>query len=156
MANSIFKEEQKFPLWIYLLTLPPIIIIFIFSVFFYLENNYNDIIGLAFVLIVMVVVNLLIYAARLKTEIDEDGIHIKFRPFTNKKILWRDIESAEVVKYGFVGYGWRFSFKYGRVYNTSGNKGLFIVKKNKQKILIGTQQPEKLELVAESCAKLIV
>jgi len=150
MDNSIFKEEQKFPLWIYLLTLMPAIIMVGLSVSFYLENNSEAIKGLAFGFIAIIAINLLIYVAKLKTKIDYEGIHIKFAPLTNRKILWKDIEKAEIVKYGFVGYGWRLSFKYGRVYNTKGNKGLFIITKNKKKILIGTQQPEKLKIIVEN------
>lgn len=144
MKHFVFKELQKFPWWIYLFTLLPLLIIVSLAVKFYFEENYSDITGLAFVLIVMVVVNLFLFIATLKTKIDSEGIHIKFAPFTNRKILWTNVESAEVVKYGFVGYGWRFSFKYGRVYNTKGNMGLFIITKKKKKILVGTQQPEKL------------
>lgn len=153
MASSVYKEEQKFPLWIYLLTLMPLIVILSLSFFFYSEN-YVDMMGLALI-VTMAAANLLIYFAKLKTKIDEEGVHIKFSPFTNKKILWKDIESAEVVKYGFVGYGWRYSFKYGRVYNTSGNKGLFIVKKDKKKILVGTQKPVQLKKAIEPYINLL-
>jgi len=144
MKNIVFKEVQKFPWWIYLLTLLPLIIILGLTIVFYFEENYAEINGLAFIMIVLIAINLFLFLATLKTKIDSEAIYIKFAPFTNRKILWTNVESAKVVKYGFVGYGWRFSFKYGRVYNTRGNKGLFIITKNKRKILVGTQQPEKL------------
>jgi len=144
----MFEEKQKFPLWIYLLTLLPFIITLIG--FFKFEKNSTEFGGFAFVLLIMLLVNIFIYYATLTTKIDTKGIHLKFPPFTNKKVSWENIKSAEVIKYSFVGYGWRLSFKYGRVYNTSGNKGLFVVTKNKRKILIGTQQPEKLEKIINS------
>jgi len=147
MGSSSYKEEQRFPLWIYLLTILPAFFILCLFLYFLLTQDYKESLPLLFVLLIMLGVNALIYFATLKTKIDSNGVYIKFAPLTNKKIPWHDIESAEVIKYGFVGYGWRLSLKYGRVYNTKGNKGLFIVKKNKQKILIGTQQPEKLKIV---------
>lgn len=45
-----------------------------------------------------------------------------------------------------MGYGLRFSFKYGTVYNASGNKGLQIHSKF-GKFVVGTQKPEKLNLI---------
>lgn len=90
----------------------------------------------------------------LSTEINEDQIKVKFIPFTDKNIKWDNIQSVEVVNYGFVGgWGIRSSNKYGTVYNTSGNKGLAIVLKNGKKLCIGTQKEEELKTVIEEATK---
>ena len=89
------------------------------------------------------------YVASLKTKIDPTGIHIHYFPMWRTHIPWEQIESAEIVQYGFVGYGIRFSISYGTVYNAKGNRGLQIVKKNGSKILLGTQRPEELLAAVE-------
>ena len=61
----------------------------------------------------------------------------------------KDIEEAELIKYGFVGYGIRLSIKYGSVYNVKGDKGLRITLKNGKKYLIGTQTPDNLKGVVK-------
>lgn len=92
----------------------------------------------------------LIYIIRLETKINAHEVAILFFPFINKKILWSDIEHAEVIQYGFVGgWGIRIGTKYGTVYNTKGNIGLAIQLKNGKKYLIGTQQREQLNLLIE-------
>ena len=82
---------------------------------------------------------LLLYYLRLKTCFDANGIEINFTPLAQKKITWEDVKSMEIIKYDFVGFGLRFTFKYGTVYNTSGNIGLLIWLNNGKKIMIGTQ-----------------
>ena len=68
---------------------------------------------------------------QLKTTVDRNGIEMRFVPFIYKKITWNEIESAEVLNYGFVGgWGIRLWTKYGTVYNIKGNKGLAIKLKN--------------------------
>jgi hypothetical protein len=80
----------------------------------------------------------------LKTEIDDKEIRIAFIPFTKKTISWKDVKKAEIVNYGFVGYGVRMSSKYGTVYNTKGNKGLAIELNNGRKFLVGSQKVDEL------------
>lgn len=84
------------------------------------------------------------YVASLKTDVDSTGIRIRYFPMWQTHIPWEQIESAELIKYGFVGYGIRFSIRHGTVYNAKGNRGLQIVKKNGGKVLLGTQRPEEL------------
>jgi len=81
----------------------------------------------------------------LKTEIDEKEIRIAFIPFAKKTVSWQDVKKAEIVTYGFVGYGVRMSSKYGTVYNAKGNKGLALELNNGRKLLIGSQKAEELD-----------
>ena len=80
----------------------------------------------------------------LRTEIDERGIRVRLRPIAKNVFLWEQIEKVEPVTYGFVGYGLRFSFKYGTVYNIKGNKGIAVYLKDGGRFVIGTQRPEEI------------
>jgi hypothetical protein len=87
------------------------------------------------------------YLLKLKTEITSDGIDVKYFPMWSTHIKWDEIQKAEIIKYGFVGYGIRFSDDYGTVYNAKGDIGLLLQKKDGKKVLIGTQIPEQLAIV---------
>jgi hypothetical protein len=93
---------------------------------------------------------LLFLFSKLTTKIDQKEIRIQFFPFTNKVVEWKDVKSAEVIKYGFVGYGIRLFTKYGTVYNTKGNKGLALELKNGKKLLVGTQKIEEMKEVVRN------
>ena len=98
--------------------------------------------GLVFSFLIVAGVILLFYFMRLQTHYTTEGISVRYVPFVKKFIPWESIQSAELIQYGFVGYGIRFSLKYGTVYNTKGNKGVFIRRKKGGTLLIGTQQPD--------------
>ncbi len=83
----------------------------------------------------------------MTTVINADKIVIKHLYFVKKEWKWSDIQSAKIIKYGFVGYGIRLSLNHGTVYNIKGNKGMLIQLKNGKKRLIGTQKPEELSKV---------
>ena len=86
----------------------------------------------------------LFWYLELRTEIDETGIRVRLRPISTEVFTWDQIEHAEIITYGFVGYGLRFSSKYGTVYNTRGNKGLSIRLKSGSRYVIGTQNPDDI------------
>lgn len=80
----------------------------------------------------------------LRTEIDQKGIRVRLRPIARNIFTWDQIEKVEPITYGFVGYGLRFSFKYGTVYNIGGNKGLAVYLKDGGRFVIGTQKPKAI------------
>ncbi|MBC6611281.1 hypothetical protein H8B15_10125 [Hymenobacter sp. BT507] len=80
----------------------------------------------------------------LSTTINAQGVYLRYAPLMSTQITWADVREAEIIRYGFVGYGIKASPTYGTVYNAKGNTGLLLHKKNGEKILIGTQQPEHL------------
>jgi len=89
---------------------------------------------------------------RLTTTIDREAIRFRMFPLVSKTILWKDVRSAEVVNYGFVGgYGIRIGSKYGTVYNIKGKTGLAIVLKNGRKLCLGTQKGDELNRVIKKC-----
>lgn len=93
-----------------------------------------------------VVILLLALNTKLESHIDRNGISFRWSPFQKalKKISWREIAEANVIDYGFAGYGRRVSQKYGNIHTVKGKKGLFIQLKNGSRYLIGTQKPDEL------------
>ncbi|WP_140937803.1 hypothetical protein [Sphingobacterium lumbrici] len=92
---------------------------------------------------------LLFLFMRLRTQIDERGIHIRFIPFIWKEKTWKweDIGKVHVKKYSpweYGGWGWRFGGP-GVAYTTKGFYGIWIVLKNGKAILVGTQHPENVQ-----------
>lgn len=149
--KPVFTETQKFDQWwvwaILALALIPNFIIIGNAINNNIELTAKD---LLFHNGIMVGVLVLFIVMKLKTEVTKSGIKFTYIPFYKTKIAWNEITSLQMLKYGFVGYGIRLSFKYGTVYNTKGNKGLAIVLKNGKKMIIGTQKPKELEQAIKS------
>jgi hypothetical protein len=96
----------------------------------------------------------LFWYLELRTEIDETGIRVRLRPISAEVFTWDQIEHIEIITYGFVGYGLRFSSKYGTVYNTRGNKGLSIRLKSGSRYVVGTQNPEGISQILRTLDKI--
>lgn len=152
-----FKEEQKFTQWwIWIL----LIVVTIYGVYNKLMHGEFDTdpasnTGPILSLIVIFGILALFGMIYLKTEIDEEEIRMNFFPFVKKRVSWKEIKSAKVVNYGFVGgWGVRLWTIYGTVYNIKGNKGLAVELTNGKKFLIGTQKADELnKMVAKVSAR---
>ncbi|MCL5128719.1 hypothetical protein [Algibacter sp. L4_22] len=145
----VFKEEQRFTqTWIItLLTIQAVIaIIFVSNEF--LKSRNRDITEYFGTLAIILAATGLIFLFKLRTRIDEVGIHYQFFPFhlKLKTIFWRDIETAKTRNYNafseYGGYGVKGTF-FGKkirgiAINVSGNTGIQLKLKNGKKILIGT------------------
>lgn len=143
-----FKEKQKFGqwwLWLILLTCLGFL-----GYQLYQQKVLNEQVGnvpidsnlLLVIFVLMLGLVILFGMMKLTTKINQREIKIHFAPFVKKTLQWKDIESAKVERYGFVGgWGIRIWTKYGTVYNTMGDIGLKILLKNGQKYVIGTQKP---------------
>lgn len=148
----LFKEEQKMKqwwLWVILIgiTLLPIYGLIqqvVFDTPF--GNKPAPSWTLAILLLFMIGMIYFFYSLNLKTTITKDHLHIDYSILANKKIAWKDVNYSEVIKYNFVGYGLRYSRKYGTVYNASGNMGL-LIKTKFGKFVAGTKQPDELTKV---------
>lgn len=93
----------------------------------------------------MMLVFLFLYAFRLTTTISRESIKISLFPLTHRTVLWSDVQSVEVIDYGFLGgWGLRTWTKYGTIYNIKGSMGLHVYLKNGKQFVIGTQRPEEL------------
>lgn len=149
--NIVFKETQKFNqvwLWALLLAINVIPVWGIYrQIFRGLPFGNNPAPNWILILFFIFTFSVLFFfwMLQLTTIIDQEGVSIRFYPFTKKRILWSDIQSAEVLNYGFVGgWGIRFGTQYGTVYNTSGNRGLALILKDGNKLCVGTQREEEL------------
>lgn len=163
---KIFKEEQRFRQWwlyviLFFATLPPIVIVFqdYMASDKSLESNSENFIALA----IGLTVTAFMFFLKLKTRIDEYGIHFQFVPFhlKRKTILWKEIATAKVRKYDpiteYGGWGIKGGFfwnkKKGVAYNVSGDIGIQLELKNGKKILIGTQKETEANRVLANYLK---
>jgi hypothetical protein len=101
---------------------------------------------LCIILLVFLSSILLIRHAKLTIRIDSKTIYYGWNLPTHdlNKINFSDIESCDVVAFNFVGYGYRLTRKYGVVYSASSNKGLQIITKSGEKILVSTHRTIEL------------
>ena len=142
----IFTETQKFSAWVLWLMR---ICFVIFVLAFYFAYSQGVLVS-PFVPLIIVLISaplfLILEFMSLKTRFDKKGIELSFKPFTQKSYNWPDIQTAELVDYGFIGgWGIRKSCEYGTVYNTQGQEGVLLTFKNGKKVLIGTQRKAALQ-----------
>lgn len=147
----MFSERQKFTQWWIVLILIGLVSLALYGVIqqVFLGVPFGNNPAPDWVLIlffgITLFINVFFFSLTLKTKIDERGIEVKFGPFLRRKITWNEVDSAEVVDYGFIGgWGIRYSSKYGKVYATRGSFGLWIKMRNSSQMVIGTQNREEL------------
>ena len=151
-----FKEEQKFTqwwLWLLLAAIGIFQLVILFNRLILEEKVSDSAMSTAGFIMTSTCIFLIIglfYILRLKARIDRAGIKMQYVPFVRKNVSWHEIESVEVLDYGFVGgWGIRFWTSYGTVYNVKGSMGLAIKLTSGKKFLIGTQKPSELEAFLE-------
>lgn len=156
----LFTEKQRFTQWWLWLILGAVNLLFLAGLYQQLVrgipfgNNPAPNGVLIGVLIFTLGLSWWFGRLELRTEIDAQEIRVVFSPFTRQTMPWKDVASAEVVDYGFVGgWGMRFGTKYGTIYNVAGRMGLALVLKNGKQLCIGTQQAEELRRVLANLRK---
>ena len=109
--------------------------------------------------IVLVTALIVLFAkAKLSTQIDKKFISYKFYPLhkSYRKIAWNSVTKCEVVTYQPVsqygGWGIRAG-KNGKVFSVSGNRGLQIVLRTGERILIGTTKANELSMAINNLNK---
>ncbi|MFK8058720.1 MAG: hypothetical protein AB8B78_01390 [Polaribacter sp.] len=152
---KIFKEEQRFTqLWLIVLIAVSLIVpIAIIAQEYAKENSNITTNQFVLTLIGILASALIIFAFKLKTRIDEKGIHYQFFPFHFKLrvIRWSEIETASIRTYDPIGEygGWGlkggafWNSGKGKAINVSGDVGIQLELKNSKKLLIGTQKKEE-------------
>lgn len=162
-----FSEKQYPPLW--LVRIPLIGIGIMLCIFCILQIGFNKSIGnnpmsnveLAILTIFFILFSLLFSSCNLQTNINKDGVYIKYFPFhlKYKYYSWESIERSQIIRYNplkeFGGWGIKtsiFRFQNFRIkksknicYTISGNKGLELTMKDGKRVVIGTQKPNDLE-----------
>ncbi|MDH7460949.1 hypothetical protein QEG73_06650 [Chitinophagaceae bacterium 26-R-25] len=157
MTQQVFIETQKFKgrlMYFVFMLLGSILALFIYADVqqLILDRPFGEkSVPNAVLIIATLFLSFLFFAlasTTLETSVTNKGVTFRWRPFQNKvkQFSWSDIAKAEIVHYGFVGYGLRIT-SHGLVYTAGGNTGLKIVLKSGRKIIFGTQRPEELEEV---------
>jgi len=149
-----FKETQRFDQWwfhlINLIVLGVMVYpIYQASIFEKIDSREKHILTITFFLVLAILI--LVYSIRLKSKIDEKGIHFRFFPFQKnyKTISWTDVDKCYVRTYNpimeYGGWGYRGIGRNSKAFNIKGNQGVQIVVKTGEKILIGTQKPNEVK-----------
>lgn len=152
----IFKEEQRFTQWWLWLLIAAIMGIPIYGITqqLILKKPFGDNPmsneGLIVFSIGMFLFLVFFLSLKLKTRIDETGVHFQFFPFhlKQKTINWHQVKNIYTRKYlpisEYGGWGIKGSSlgrkKNGIAYNTSGDIGIQLELKSGKRILIGTQK----------------
>ena len=161
----LFIEKQKFDQWWFriLVSIGPAILWFAFIQQIILKKQFgsnpaSDVLLIILWILFGILMPLFLLNIQLITIITTDGIYIRFIPFYFKyrRFDFTDIEEYEVRKYKVIaeygGYGIRGTKK-NRAYNVKGDTGLQIIFKDGNKLLIGTQKPEEIQMAVQSVLK---
>ena len=155
--NVIFREVQRFALWLRLALL--VFTFFMFGLcgfvlrYILSQQGAIDVLPFAFFIVFMVfvpaAVAILFLTLKLETEVRSDGLYVRFFPFhiRYKEFTAEDLTECcartyrPILEYG--GWGIKFGKK-GKAYNVKGNKGVQLTLKNQKRLLIGSQKPDEL------------
>ena len=155
---KVFREEQRFTqLWLVVLrifsTIVPVGIILT-------EAKSMESSELVIALSVVILAPAIIFLFKLKTRMDEKGIHYRFIPFHLKTqiIPWSNINKIYVRNYDpiseYGGWGIKggslWNKKKGTAVNVKGDVGIQLELKNNKKLLIGTQLRNQVENTIET------
>jgi hypothetical protein len=159
MHGRIFKEEQSYlGTWlmylVLMLEIPTLILVSVLELNDETSDKTEGIIAIASAFCVMALIMGLIFSIRLKTRIDEKGIHYRYFPF----IRWRLIEKGTIRQVAVVSFnpltdhgGWGIKGnKTTKAFTVIGNHGLSIDVGEKKKVLIGTQKAKELREFIEN------
>ena len=163
-TDIIYREEQKFGLWLRWLIYLSMGLSVVISVFALIKETAPDgsqdkwemvlagVVGIG----VPIGIAALFLFLKLVTEVSPDGLYVRYLPF---HIHFKRIDPEDLSEYyarqykpvrEYGGWGIRYSFRNGKAYNVSGNKGVQLVFKNGKRLLIGSQRAEELETAIRS------
>jgi len=171
MNKVLFKEEQQFRQWWYIIlilaSIVPVMVMCVYTL--YMQTIKNVQVGdspppnavLIVIFIAMCISLWVTFSLKLEVWIDQDGIHYRFSPliFKNKLISKAEIRRYEIRKYNAIfDYGGRgirtgFGHKWGKAYSVSGNIGLQLYLTNGKKVLFGTQRSQAIMYAMDEIMK---
>lgn len=100
-------------------------------------------------LLLMAGVLALFAASKLTTQVTDEALYVRFRPFHlhARRFLPGEIASCEAITYRpmleYGGWGLRWGLR-GKAYNVSGNRGVRLQFINGKRLLIGSRRAEEL------------
>jgi hypothetical protein len=152
--NVIFREVQRFSLWIRLFFVASMVLgvgVMVFtSVTAGATTGPLSIAIRAGLSLLLLGLAALFFVLRLETEVHRDALYVRFFPMHihYKKIAPGQLldsctrQYRPIMEYG--GWGIRCGFTGGRAYNVRGNKGVQLVLQNNRRLLIGSQKADEL------------
>ena len=160
--NVIFREVQRFrQFWIQFIIISYSVFItygviqkFLFHIPFG-GRHMSGVMLLGVWILFGILFPILLYSAKLVTEVRKDGLFIQFFPFHFKfnPIPLDDLKEIKASTYNpikaYGGWGIRYGLE-SNAYNVSGNRGVELVFSDKKNLLIGSQKPEELAQAIES------
>lgn len=155
-----FTEKQRFSQWWIWTIMFLASVIPVWQVYYEITNNGKEIYTPTsyFGLVVVFLLIILLLSTKLETCISKEGINVRFIPFIwrQKTYRWDNLENVYIRDYKpigeFGGWGVR-GFRNNRALNISGNKGLQLVFKDGNRLLIGTQKANEIERVLKLLKK---
>jgi len=97
----------------------------------------------------------LFLGANLRTEVRDDGLYIRYRPFhfSFHRVPLQDVVQVQAVTYSplreYGGWGIRYTRR-GKAYNPMGNRGVKLDYRDGRHLLIGSQRPDELAAAISS------
>ena len=158
----IFTEEQRFrQTWlIVMMLLCGLFSIGIIINEYLKQTNTMSLVELFVIITIISMAAVLIFLLKLKTRIDEKGIHYKFFPFhlKFKTVHWQDISNIYTRKYDAIseygGWGIKGSFFWKKnksiAINVSGDIGIQLELNTGKKLLIGTKKQNDIESIIKT------
>src|SRR4030042_1852226 len=157
-TDIIFREEQKFGLWLRWLVYLSMGLSVAISIFALIKEfdgqSPPEIWGIVLAVIGGIVVPIVIAALfillKLETEVRPDGLCVCYFPFHIhfKRFAAEDLSEYHARRYKpireYGGWGIRCSLRNGKAYNVSGNRGVQLVLSSGKKLLIGSQKADEL------------
>jgi len=158
MENIIYREEQRFNLWLRWLVYVSMGLSVVISVFALQKDpagadlmaSWEIVLGVLAGIGVPIAITAMFLLLKLETEVRTDGLYVRYFPFHIhfKRFGREDLSEyyarryKPIMEYG--GWGIRYSLRNGKAYNVSGNRGVQLVLGNGKKLLIGSQKADEL------------
>lgn len=128
-----------------------LLVSFVFNLI-YQKWEFTGITGALAIGFIVSALGIVVTNTKMVTQIREDGIYVRFPPFQSgfQKFLWKDIKQVYIRRYNaindYTGWGIKTG-PMGKGFIVAGDMGIQIVLKNNYRVLIGTQQSEKVDAI---------
>jgi hypothetical protein len=146
MKKNIYLQITKLPrvlIFFVFLTLIPLFF------FYFKENKINWI-------LFSIIIFISLFFAVINCKIEISATELKYSLFPlvfNRTTKWDDVKTVELIKLNafsdFLGWGLRYSMKYGWGYILEGDYGLFITTKSEKKVTFSIKNIDELSSFLE-------
>ncbi len=136
-----YKEQTRIPKFILVF----FIIQFVFFLFYIEKDNYK-----LYYIIGVSLIGILLYISKLTLKLSKRGIQYHFFPFFVNDIKWSEVCECDIIKIDpisdFLGWGVKYSKKYGKGYIMGNSNYAILIKTKKgKKVTISIQDKELIK-----------